>query len=86
MAASKNMCAHTLQELKLQRIKIAMVLSSLGIHRLHVSRTTLVFFWQGGSWLYSSVIERWTCNRACSRLCDMEFAGLNLNQRALISQ
>ena len=59
------MCAHTLQELKLQRIKIAMVLSSLGIHRLHVSRTTLVFFWQGGSWLYSSVLEHRTCRPSC---------------------
>ena len=44
--------------------KFAMVLSSLDIHRINGSLTTLVFFCPVTSWLYSSAIVCWTWNCA----------------------
>ena len=53
----------TLQQLKLQGIKIWDVLSSLDIHRLNVLRMTLVFFESQNKWLQSCVLKRRSCNR-----------------------
>ena len=69
------------RNLNYKALKFAMVLSSLNIQELNVSRRSLVFMLQGISWLNSSSIEcrtRW-------RSCNLVVAGSHLSQRALFS-